>query len=256
VPALSPPSQHAARWPLRPTTPTHGHAAISGGQVAAAQEADPRLPALLGAPSGSGTAVTWADWSGAENARRDRIATNRIGRVPRVFHELGLLRESTRRFTTDGVVRFFAALIVTGALVGMGGASSSAPSRYARDIVTQLTIGSPEAAWRSLHPAHQKVTPRGQFARCVRLMRGASVFHIRVTVGGWRKVSIGRAEIPQRSGWSVRLVITRRGSGVKFKEDRKLQVVQVGRRLRWLLDKSTYSQYRKGVSSTTCPVEP
>lgn len=138
----------------------------------------------------------------------------------------------------------------------MGGASSSAPSRYARDIVTQLTIGSPEAAWRSLHPAHQKVAPRGQFARCVRLMRGASVFHIRVTVGGWRKVSIGRAEIPQRSGWSVRLVITRRGSGVKFKEDRKLQVVQVGRRLRWLLDVSTYSQYRKGVSSTTCPVEP
>ena len=172
------------------------------------------------------------------------------------FHELGLLRESTRKFTIDGVVRFFAALIVTGALVGMGGASSSAPSRYARDIVTQLTIGSPEAAWRSLHPAHQKVAPRGQFARCVYLMRGASVFHIRVTVGGWRKVSIGRAEILQRSGWSVRLVITRRGSGVKFKEDRKLQVVQVGRRLRWLLDKSTYSQYRKGVSSTTCPVEP
>ncbi|TMK77100.1 MAG: hypothetical protein E6G45_10975 [Actinobacteria bacterium] len=151
------------------------------------------------------------------------------------------------------MARIVVALIFAGALAGAAGASPANPPTFVRGVMTQLTAGSPEAAWKFLHPAHQKVAPRGQFARCVRVMRGGSTARTKVTVASWREVRINRREIPQQSGWSVRVVVTRHEGGVTLRENRGLEVVQVGSRLRWLLTRSTYDAYRHAPNSTFCP---
>lgn len=149
-------------------------------------------------------------------------------------------------------MRALAVLIAAGALTGVANAVSSTPATFARAVILQWTNGSPETAWASLHPAHQKVVSRGQFAHCVRANQGERVGRIRVRIGGWRKVTIARSEIPQRTGWSVRLVVTQQNGGVKDRETRRLEVVRVADGFRWLLDKRSFDLYRRAPSSMFC----
>jgi hypothetical protein len=123
-------------------------------------------------------------------------------------------------------------------------------------VIVEWTTGSPEVAWTTLHPAHQRVVSQKQFAYCVRVGRGERLYPTRVTIGGWRKVRINRREIPQRSGWSGRLVIKRTDRGVTSRDDWRLQVVQVEQRFRWLLDKASFKQYRElRRQPKSCPAE-
>jgi hypothetical protein len=145
----------------------------------------------------------------------------------------------------SGVLRLSVAVAATGVLVSAASASGSTPGGLARSVIFEWTRGSPGAAWVSMHPAHQRVVSQKQFAYCVRVGRGERLYPTRVTIGGWRSVQINRREIPQRSGWSVRLVIRRKYRGLTSREDWRLQVVRVDGRFRWLLDKSFFKQYRE-----------
>src|SRR5438034_823628 len=129
-------------------------------------------------------------------------------------------------------MRVFGALLAVGALTGIASASTDTPPSLARYVIVQWTTGSPERAWASLHPAQQRIVSRRHFAYCVRAGRGERLYPTRVTVAGSSKVRINRAEIPQRSGWSVRLVVTRTAAGRKTRDNWTLEVVQVRQRYR------------------------
>jgi hypothetical protein len=88
----------------------------------------------------------------------------------------------------------------------------------------------------------------------VRAGRGERLYPTRVTVDEVTPVEISRAEIPQRSGWSVHLVI-RQHYGQKWtREPWSLEVVRTPHGLRWLLDKSSIRDYRRfRTSPRICP---
>jgi len=143
-----------------------------------------------------------------------------------------------------------AALLVTAS----GAASVTKPATLARSVVVEWTTGSPERAWQTMHPAEQRIVTRAHFAYCVRVGRGQRLYPTRVKVLKVTPVKISRAEIPQRSGWSVRLLEMQRTGGSWERNPWRMQVVRTPHGLRWLLDKPSFEGYRRfGQSQDLCP---
>src|SRR5262245_25556665 len=105
-----------------------------------------------------------------------------------------------------------ALLVVCAALVvtASGSASATKPATLARSVVVEWTTGSSEGAWEAPHPAGQPGGTRGHFGYCVRVGRGQRLYPTRVTVQKVTPIKISRREIPQHSGWSVRLLVKQR----------------------------------------------
>jgi len=143
-----------------------------------------------------------------------------------------------------------AALIVTAS----GSASLSSPGALARSVALEWMTGSPAHVWQTLHPAQQRVVTRAKFAYCVRVGRGQRLYPHRVKVLNVTPVKISRAEIPQHSGWSVRLLDMQRIGDHWERNPWSLQVVRTPHGLRWLLDKPSIDGYRRFRQSPhTCP---
>ena len=133
-------------------------------------------------------------------------------------------------------------------------AGTSRPADLARAVIVEWTAGSPEVAWKTLHPAHQRVVSQRKFAYCVRGGRGEKIYPTRVAIASSRKVEIDRPEIAQHMGWTVRLVVRRHAGRQWLISDWRLQVVRTHRGLRWLLDPSSFEQYRRfRHEPKTCP---
>ena len=149
------------------------------------------------------------------------------------------------------------ALLVVGAallVTASGSAAVTKPAMLARSAVVEWTTGSPERAWQTMHPAEQRVATRAHFGYCVRAARGQRLYPTRVQVLKVTPVRISRAEIPQHSGWSVRLLVTQRIGGRSERTPWPLQVVRTRHGLRWLLDKASYDGYRRFQQSPDlCP---
>ena len=149
------------------------------------------------------------------------------------------------------------ALLVVGAallVTASGSASVTKPATLARSVVVESTTGSPERAWETMHPAEQRVATRAHFGYCVRRNRGQRLYPTRVKVLKVTPVRISRHEIPQHSGWTVRILVTQQIGGHSERTPWPLQVVRTRHGLRWLLDKSTYDGYRRyQQSQDLCP---
>ena len=139
-------------------------------------------------------------------------------------------------------------------LTASGSASVTKPATLARSVVIELTTGSPERGWETLHPAEQRIVTRAHFGYCVRRGRGQRLYPTRVQVLKVTPTRISRPEIPQHSGWTVRILVKQLTGGHWERTPWPLQVVRTRHGLRWLLDKSTFDGYRRFQQSPDlCP---
>jgi hypothetical protein len=123
--------------------------------------------------------------------------------------------------------------------------SRQTPSMLAKHVIEEWTTGSPERAWDSLHPAHQRVVSRKKFSYCVRGGRGEQKRRVTVAVSGEQRIAVARTEIAQHHGWRVRMLVTYQTGNFKSRDQWSLDVVPVRHHWRWLLDRSFVDQYRR-----------
>jgi hypothetical protein len=107
------------------------------------------------------------------------------------------------------------------------------------------------AAWRALHPAHQRVVGQAEYARC----ESASAIPGTVRSLSVQRVRDERAAIPGigrplTKAVSVRLVIADDAVPEGVVVEHEAHVLQVGGRWRWVLPAARYAAYRDGRCSS------
>jgi hypothetical protein len=111
--------------------------------------------------------------------------------------------------------------------------------------MTQRLGGHPGLAWDKLHPAHQRLISRTNFIHCERTVHG-SEWHLRgIDYASTRALRIDRRGVAQTHGWEVWMRVRATNGGPPFSDPVWVDVVRVGTKLRWLLDKGTEAQLRR-----------
>lgn len=140
----------------------------------------------------------------------------------------------------------YALVVLVLALVtpALGASDAQRPGRFAVRAMAERLGGHPGLAWDKLHPAHQHLISRARFVRCERGGHGTE-WHLRgIDYASTRALRIKRRGVTQTHGWQVWMRVRATSGGPPFSNPNYLDVVRVGTKLRWLLDKSTEMQLR------------
>lgn len=119
------------------------------------------------------------------------------------------------------------------------------PGRFAVRSTTARLGGQPGLAWDTLHPAHQRLISRAHFIRCERQVHGSAWRLRRVDFASERALRIHRRGVSQTRGTQVWMEVRATSGGPPFADPVYVDVVRVGSKLRWLLDRSTEMQLRR-----------
>jgi hypothetical protein len=136
------------------------------------------------------------------------------------------------------------ALILAFVTPGLAASDTQRPGRFAVKAMTERLGARPGLAWDKLHPAHRRVISRAHFIRCERQVHGTE-WHLRgIDYASTRVLRIKRRGVSQTRGWHVWMRVRATSGGPPLTDRMYVDVVRVGTKLRWLLDKSTEMQLR------------
>jgi hypothetical protein len=145
-----------------------------------------------------------------------------------------------------GIVGLVALAPVSGAALALRETSQTQkPREFAVKVTTDRLGSYPGLAWDTLDEAHERLISRGHFIRCARLTHGSEWHLRRVDFASARALSIHRRGISQTRGLQVWMEVRATSGGAPLADPYYVDVVRVGSKLRWLLDKSTEAQLRR-----------
>jgi hypothetical protein len=147
-------------------------------------------------------------------------------------------------------------VLAVAALAGCGGGGGAEQERPDEDagafmtrLVREVAAGEYEQAWESLHPVHQRVARRSQYAACEQRD------HIPGTVAGIAVLRVvdERVEVPGEKGTSAGAAITLRFRIGADDVTDTFHAVAVGRVWAWVLPEARYEAYRAGRCPGSAP---
>jgi hypothetical protein len=155
-----------------------------------------------------------------------------------------------------------AALLAVGALVAAGVVAAGSalawgsgetrrapalgdPGVFMKRVVTQVLAERYEAAWSTLHPAHQRVASRAEYVSCELLSPIPGVLDtIRVlSVRRGRAQVAGQGALPARAV-TIRFTLTEPSLGETAEVTHTFHAVAVGGSWRWILPPGRFETYR------------
>ena len=161
------------------------------------------------------------------------------------------------------------ALVCTVALSGCGGTAASSsgnpsvsPSTGAGLFMTSLirekATGQYELAWKSLHPFHQRIAPRGEYVHCENLtafpgrLLKVSVVRVQdepVLIAGEKRTVSSKAV-------TIRVSVDYPGLDKPVILTDTYHAVAVAGHWTWILTRGNFDQYRSGQCPGVGPVAP
>lgn len=145
------------------------------------------------------------------------------------------------------VVVAAAAVAGNGLAAGSRSTGIQRPEDFMQQVVRLTVTGHNAEVWALLHPAHQKLVPRGTFVRCRTEPAGTPPSRVvSAQVQGKRYERIDTPLIPQHTSTAVKLKLVI-GQGAKRETANvTVRAVWIGTRWAWILPVSNIPAFRAG----------